>query len=307
VLVNGVQILTVAREHGFAVPAFNISDYGMLRTCVRAAEDARSPLIVLMHPSEHALMGDEVLLSVLALAARASVPVCVQLDHGANLEQALVAIRLGFTAVMIDGSRLDHDANIALTRTVVEVAHAVGVSVEGEIGTIGPRDPQSAADLDAIAYTDVDEAVEFVRRTGVDYLAVAVGTCHGVYPPGVAPDLRLDLVRDLSRAVDVPLVLHGGSGARDDQVSAATGLGVAKLNISADLKTAYFTALRKVLEDPTQREPRDIYPAALEAVHEVVSHKMAVTGSAGRSDLYTRESLAVGASATAAEPLLLQY
>ena len=306
-LVNGTQILAVAREHGFAVPAFNISDYGMLRTCVRAAEDARSPLIVLMHPSEHTFLGDEVLLSVLALAGRASVPVCVQLDHGATLEQAVVAIRLGFTAVMIDGSRLDHAANVALTRRVVEVAHAVGVSVEGEIGTIGPRDPRSAADLEVIEYTQVDEAVEFVRATGVDYLAVAVGTCHGVYPPGVAPDLRLDLVGDLSRAVGVPLVLHGGSGARDDQVSAAAGLGVAKVNISADMKTAYFTALRRVLEDRAQREPRDIYPVALDAVHAVVSHKMAVTGSAGRADLYATVPLAPRSPGPGAEPLLLPY
>ena len=136
---------------------------------------------------------------------------------------------------------------------------------------------------------------------------MAVGTCHGVYPPGVSPDLKLDLIGDLGRAVDVPLVLHGGSGARDDQVSAAAGLGVAKVNISADMKTAYFTALRRVLEDQTQREPRDIYPVALEAVHAVVSHKMAVTRSAGTADLYPAASLAPGTPGPGVEPLLLPY
>lgn len=306
-LVTGVQMLSVAKRNGFAVPAFNISDYGMLRECIRTAEDVGSPVILSIHPAEWALVGDEFMLSVLALAGNATVPVCVQLDHGATLEQVVGAIRLGFTAVMIDGSLLDYAENVALTRKVVEFAHAVGVSVEAEIGTIGERDPSSAAAFEAIQYTEPAEALQFCQDTGIDYLAVAVGTCHGVYPKGVAPDLKLDLISEISELVGLPLVLHGGSGALDDQVTAAVGRGVAKLNISADMKTAYFTRVREVLADPAEREPHDIYPPALTRVRELVAHKMAVTKSVGTAGLYTAEVLAASAPGSVGEQVLLGF
>ncbi|CAN5458112.1 ketose-bisphosphate aldolase [soil metagenome] len=285
-LVNGQQILEPAYEHGFAVPAFNISDYGMLRASLEACESVGSPMIVSIHPAEWELMGDEFLASVLELARAATIPVAVQLDHGATFEQVIGAIRLGFTSVMIDGSLLPYDENVALTRKVVEAAHIVGVSVEGEVGTIGPRDPKTAEELANIVYTTPAEAAEFVADTGVDYLAVAVGTCHGVYPAGVAPKLKIDLIEQIRDATPVPLVLHGGSGAPDDEVSESVTRGVAKVNISADMKLAYFARLREVLEDPKHREPHDIYPPALEAVKDVVRHKVAVFGGAGAVRYY---------------------
>lgn len=285
-LVNGQQILEPAYEHGFAVPAFNISDYGMLKASLEACESVGSPMIVSIHPAEWELMGDEFLASVLELARAATIPVAVQLDHGATFEQVIGAIRLGFTSVMIDGSLLPYDENVALTRKVVEAAHIVGVSVEGEVGTIGPRDPKTAEELASIIYTTPAEAAEFVADTGVDYLAVAVGTCHGVYPVGVAPKLKIDLIEQIRDATSVPLVLHGGSGAPDDEVSESVTRGVAKVNISADMKLAYFARLREVLEDPKHREPHDIYPPALEAVKDVVRHKVAVFGGAGAVKYY---------------------
>jgi len=285
-LMSGKDVVAPAHRYGFAVPAFNISDYGMLCAALSACEEVRSPMIVSIHPAEWELMGDEFLASVKALASASSVPVAIQLDHGATVHQVAAALRLGFTSVMIDGSLLPYEENVGLTQEVVNLAHLVGVSVEGEIGTIGPRDPQDAEALKDIIYTTPSEAAAFVEATGVDYLAIAVGTAHGVYPPGVAPELKLDLISEIDAAVGVPLVLHGGSGAVDEEVSEAVTRGIAKVNISADMKTAYFAKLREVLQDPKHREPHDIYPPALEVVKDVVKHKAGVVRSAGGANYY---------------------
>lgn len=285
-LMSGAEVVGTAYQRGFAVPAFNISDYGMLAATVAECEAVESPVIVSIHPAEWALVGDAFLASARELAAAASVPVAIQLDHGSTFAQVVGAIRLGFSSVMIDGSLLPYEQNVALTRKVVEVAHGVGVSVEAEIGTIGPRDPKSVAEMKDFSYTTPEEAVAFVAATGVDYLAIAVGTAHGVYPPGVEPELKLDLVSRIRESVSVPLVLHGGSGARDSEVSEAVKRGIAKVNISADMKSAYFVRLRDVLADPKQREPHDIYPPALEAMRSVVRHKAEVFGSVGGAQHY---------------------
>ncbi|MCA0252702.1 MAG: ketose-bisphosphate aldolase [Actinobacteria bacterium] len=303
-LMSGAEVVGTAYRHGFAVPAFNISDYGMLAALVAECEAAESPVIVSIHPAEWALVGDAFLSSARELAAGASVPVAIQLDHGSTFAQVVGAIRLGFSSVMIDGSLLPYEQNVALTRKVVEAAHSVGVSVEAEIGTIGPRDPKSAAEMKDFSYTTPEEAAAFVAATDVDYLAIAVGTAHGVYPPGVEPELKLDLVSQIREAVDVPLVLHGGSGARDAEVSEAVRRGIAKVNISADMKSAYFVALREVLTDPKQREPHDIYPPALDAMRQVVRHKAEVCGSAGGAQHYGYRPAGLRApSWTAAEVL----
>ena len=303
-LISGKDILGPAYANGFAVPAFNISDYGMLCAALSASEEVRAPMIISIHPAEWELMGDEFLASVRQLASDASVPVAIQLDHGATFEQAVAAIRLGFTSVMIDGSLLPYEENVELTRKVVEVAHFAGVSVEGEIGTIGPRDITSAEDFKAIIYTTPAEAAAFVEETGVDFLAVAVGTAHGVYPPGVAPQIKLDLLSEINATAGVPLVLHGGSGAVDDEVTQAVQRGIAKLNISADMKTAYFAKVRGVLADPKQREPHDIYPPALEVVKSVVAHKAAVCRAVGGADLYDYRPAGLRAPSWIGAPVL---
>ncbi|CAM3465558.1 ketose-bisphosphate aldolase [Occultella aeris] len=294
-LFTGKDIVAPAYEHGFAVAAYNISDYGMLTAVLAASEAADSPVILLIHPDDWKFVGDQFLPSVFALAASASVPVAIQLDHGASLEQAAASLRHGFTSVMIDGSLLTFEENIAITRATVEMAHRVGVSVEGEIGTIGPRDPQSLDEMRDFVYTEPGQAKQFVESTGVDLLAVAVGTAHGVYPAGFTPELKLDLIAAITETVGIPLVLHGGSGAVDEQVSAAVKLGVAKMNISADMKTAYFTKLREVLADPAQREPLDIYPPALAVVQQVVRHKAEVLGAVGAAAHYDYRPSGIGA------------
>ena len=293
-LFTGKDIVTPAYQHGFAVAAYNISDYGMLTAVLAASEATKSPVIALIHPDDWKFTGDQFLASVFSLAASASVPVAIQLDHGATVEQAAAALRHDFTSVMIDGSLLPIEENIAITSEVVAMCHRVGVSVEGEIGTIGPRDPRSLEEMRDFVFAEPGQAREFVEATGVDMLAVAVGTAHGVYPAGFKPELKLDLITRINDAVGVPLVLHGGSGAVDEQVSEAVTRGIAKVNISADMKTAYFTKLREVLADPAMREPLDIYPPALAVVQDVVRHKAEVLGSVGSAAHYDYRPSGIG-------------
>lgn len=293
-LFTGNDVIAPAYANGFAVPAYNISDFGMLTAVLRASEEVGSPVILLIHPDDWQFVGDQFLSAVFAMASTSSVPVAIKLDHGATVEQAAAALRHNFTSVMIDGSLLPFEENIAITRTVVEMSHLVGVSVEGEIGTIGPRDPQSLSEMKNFVYADPAQAKEFVDATGVDMLAVAVGTAHGVYPSGFVPELKLDIIERITDAVGIPLVLHGGSGAVDEEVSAAVKRGIAKVNISADMKTAYYRKLREVLADPLQREPLDICPPALDAICDVVRHKADVLGAVGTSRLYDYRPAGIG-------------
>ncbi len=293
-LFTGSDVVAPAYANGFAVAAYNISDFGMLTAVLGASEEVGSPVILLIHPDDWEFVGDKFLTAVFAMAEASSVPVAIKLDHGATVEQAAASLRHGFTSVMIDGSLLPFDDNIAITREVVEMSHLVGVSVEGEIGTIGPRDPQSLAEMKDFVYADPAQARQFVDATGVDMLAVAVGTAHGVYPPGFVPELKLDIIERITDAVGIPLVLHGGSGAVDDEVSAAVKRGIAKVNISADMKTAYYRKLREVLADPSQREPLDICPPAIDAVRDVVRHKADVLGAIGTAGLYDYRPAGIG-------------
>ena len=285
-LMNGIELLGVAHRNDFAVPAFNISDYAMLNGVVRTCEELRSPVILAIHPDELSHIGTDVLPSVLAQARRASVPVTVHLDHGASVEQVLTAVQAGFTSVMIDGSLLPFEENVALTTRVVEIAHAVGLSVEGELGTIGRTDDEAESGTATIIYTEPEDAAAFVARTGVDSLAVAIGTCHGIYPASRTPELRIDLLERIRDAVDIPLVLHGGSNNPDDEIGRSVKLGVNKINISSDIKVAYHDAMREVLTDRGLREPNSIQPTCIAAMQVVAAHKIALFDAAGRADLY---------------------
>ncbi len=187
---------------------------------------------------------------------------------------------------MIDGSTLPYEENVAITRRVLDAAHAVGLSVEGELGTIGKTDDEGEAGADFITYTEPAQAADFVASTGVDSLAVAIGTCHGLYPAWKLPELKLDLLAELEAGVAVPLVLHGGSNNPDAEMAAATKLGVGKINISSDIKTAYYDTMREVLQNPGLREPNRIEPACVAAMRAVAAHKINLFGAAGTAHLY---------------------
>ena len=186
---------------------------------------------------------------------------------------------------MIDGSSLPFEENIALCKKVVEAAHAVGVSVEGELGTIGTTDDKQAeAGTDEIIYTNPDDAKEFAMRSGVD--TVAIGTCHGLYPKGFKPELKLDLLKEIKAKVDIPLVLHGGSNNPDVEIAEAVIRGINKINISSDIKTAYFMEMRKVLMDQTLREPFAIQPQCVREMKKTAKQKMELFQTIGKARLY---------------------
>lgn len=286
-LYNMKDLLRTAMKYNFAVPAFNVSDYSMMKGLLELAEDLNAPVIFEIHPDELKHTGPEFVTSIKEKVSKIKIPVCIHLDHGADFSQVMQAIRAGFTSVMIDGSSLPFEENIAICRKVVEAAHAVDVSVEGELGTIGTtNDKQAEAGTDQIIYTNPEDAKVFVEKTKVDTLAVAIGTCHGLYPEGFTPKLKQDLLSDIRAKVDVPLVLHGGSNNPDEEISEAVARGINKINISSDIKTAYFVKMREVLEDKTLREPFSIHPDCVDAMKKVAAHKLELLQTTGKASLY---------------------
>jgi fructose-bisphosphate aldolase, class II len=286
-LTTGKVILDVANEHSFAVPAFNISDWAMFQGIVEISEETNAPLIVAIHPDEVRHIGREMVTGIIERSHRSSVPIAIHWDHGATYEQILEAIRFGFTSVMIDGSLKPFEENVAISRKVTDSAHALGLSVEAELGTIGANDSYAEAGSAEIIYTDPDDAVTFVEQTGVDSLAVAIGTFHGLYPAHLKPELKLDLLKEIKTRVAIPLVLHGGSGNPDDEIREAARIGINKINISTDIKIAYHDKMREVLgNDPKMREPNAIQPACIEAMKVVAAQKIELFGAAGMASLY---------------------
>lgn len=285
-LMNMKELLAVANEHNFAVPAFNISHWGMFKGIMEITEELNAPTIIAIHPDELHHVGHDFVKGVIARVQKSPVPVVIHLDHGASMDQVLEAIQDGFTSVMIDGSSLPFEENIALCKKIAETAHAVNVSVEGELGTIGTADDFGEAGSKVIKYTDPDDAAKFVAETGVDCLAIAIGTCHGIYPKGVDPKLRLDILKDIKAKVSAPLVLHGGSANPDSEIGESVTLGVNKINISSDIKVGYYNKMREVLQDKNVREPNVIEPACIEAMKEVAAHKIKLFQADGKAALY---------------------
>lgn len=280
------EILEVANREHFAVPAFNISDYAMMNGIFEACEEKRSPLIIAIHPDELSHIGNEVVGAIREKAHNASIPVCIHLDHGGSFGQIINAIQCGFTSVMIDGSTLSFEDNIKICQKIVEAAHSVNVSVEGEIGTIGSTDEQAEAGTEEIIYTNPDDAADFIAQTGIDSLAIAIGTSHGIYPAGKKPELRLDILEKIKEKVDTPLVLHGGSNNTDSEINKAVKLGISKINISSDIKVTYHDKMREVLSNPGYREPNVIQPACIEAMKQTAYHKIELFLAEGKADLY---------------------
>ncbi len=285
-LMNMKDLLAVAHKHRFAVPAFNISNSMLLRGVVEASQEANSPVIFAIHPDELAFVKPSFIKTAIEEANKLCVPVCIHLDHGSTMTQILTAIQAGFTSVMIDGSTLPLEQNIAISKQVVELAHLVNVSVEGELGTIGTTGEQAEAGADEVIYVDPDEVEIFVNTTGVDTLAAAVGTAHGLYPKDRMPKLKLDLLKEITSRVDIPLVLHGGSANPDEEIARAVKLGVNKINISSDIKSAFYKKAREFLADPLVYEPLTFYPQCIDAMKVVAHHKIDLFDARGKASLY---------------------
>ncbi len=273
-LMNMKDLLAVAKKNKFAVPAFNTSSSMILNGLLEACEEKQSPVIIAIHPDELAFIRDGFLKFAIEEAQKASFPVCIHLDHGSSFEQVMRAIHDGFTSVMIDSSEFPFEKNIEITKKVVEAAHAVNVSVEAELGTIGGTGEYGIASTDNIIYTRPEDVKAFVEATAVDTLAIAIGTGHGLYPKDMKPKLKIDLLKEIRAITDIPLVLHGGSDNPDKEIAEAVVNGVQKINISSDIKTAFYKKCREVLKNESLREPLDIYPPCIEAMKQVMFYKI---------------------------------
>ncbi|EAD1871261.1 ketose-bisphosphate aldolase, partial [Listeria monocytogenes] len=265
---------------------FNVADSNFLRVVVEEAEKNNAPAIIAVHPTELDFTKDDFFQYVLARIKNSPVPFVLHLDHGDNMGDVMRAVRCGFSSVMIDGSLLPFEENIRVTKEVVDVCHKLGVSVEGELGTIGKTGNSIEGGVSEIIYTKPEEAEEYISRTGVDTLAVAIGTAHGIYPKDKEPKLRLDILKEIKDLVNIPLVLHGGSANPDAEIAAAVEIGIQKVNISSDYKYAFYKKCREILSTTELWDANAIYPDCIDAAKEVVKYKMELFESIGQVEKY---------------------
>lgn len=286
-LVNMNQLMGVARKNNFAVGAYNVSNLELMRIATEQCEADYAPAIIMIHPTELRYCKDDFISYVLTRIRDSKVPVALHLDHGDSVDSATRAIHDGFSSVMIDLSAEDWETNVSLTRETVKMAHRVGVSVEGEVGTIGQTGVHIEGHKKEGIYTTPGEAQKFVEETGVDTLAVGIGTSHGIYPSDVTPKIRIDILKDIVKAVpDTPLVLHGGSSNPDEQIAEAVKNGINKVNISSDYKHAFFEKAREILTNDDGWDPNNLFPDAIEAAKKVVHHKNILFDAVGKAKLY---------------------
>ena len=274
-LVTTKQLLLDAQKGGYAVGAFNVENMEMVQAVVAAAEELRSPVIMQTTPSTVKYANLNYFYENVKVAAQeSSVPVVIHLDHGNSFELAMQAYRTGYTSIMIDGSHEGFEDNIALTSAVVKACHPGEVPIEAELGKVGGKED----DLDGgegDPYTNPQEAAEFVERTGIDSLAVAIGTAHGVYK-GV-PKLDFSRLSEIRKAVSIPLVLHGTSGVPDEDVAECIKRGICKVNYATDLRIAFTKGINQVLkENPDTIDPKKYNAKGREEVRKYVMHKMKI-------------------------------
>lgn len=241
-LVNPMQMLEKARQEGFCIGAFNVVDYLSIEAVVVAAEQCNAPVIVQTSSATIKRFGIEKIVTMAKMAAEKSpVPICLHLDHGTDIEVINEAIDKGYTSVMIDASKFPLEENIAISRQVVEAAGKKGVAVEGEVGVVAGVEDDIVVNADDAIYTTPEEAIEFQSRSGVDFLAAAIGTAHGFYK--VAPKLNIETLRAIRERTEFPLVVHGGTGLSPDIVKELVKSGAAKFNVSTQIKQTYIDSL----------------------------------------------------------------
>jgi fructose-bisphosphate aldolase class II len=300
--VTNKELQSDATANGYAVGAFNISNLETVLAITEAAVEEKSPVIIAITESSIKYAGLEFLVALVKTAAKkTAIPMSLHLDHGSDLEICSKCINAGFSSVMIDGSHLNFEQNISLTKSVVDFAHPKGVSVEAELGRLAGVEETTVEEKDAIL-TDPDAVKEFVERTGVDTLAVAIGTSHGAYKFKAEPKLDFERLQEIRKKSDVLLVLHGASGVSaevvdkankygaelgkakgvpNDAIQKAISLGISKINIDTDLRLAFTASVREFLTNsPKVFDPRKILGPATEAMKETVREKMHLFGSA---------------------------
>ena len=275
-------ILLEAQSKGYAVPAFNIHNLETMKTVLETAQELRSPVLIAATPSTVSYMGEEFLISMMEAAKkRYDIPICFHLDHHEKINDIKALIDSGVHSVMIDASHHDFEENIRIVREVVDYASSFGVAVEAELGRLsGVEDDLEVDEKDQI-YTNPAQAKEFVSRTGIDSLAVAIGTAHGLYKG--EPKLDIERLSAIQREVDIPLVLHGASGLPDELVQQTIKNGICKVNIATELKIAFANGLRGYLnEHPDANDPRYYFKDAVREMKLVVADKIKMCGSMNR-------------------------
>jgi ketose-bisphosphate aldolase len=284
-LVNPLDMLQAARTGGYCVGAFNLIDYLTTEAIVEAAETQQSPVMLQTSSATVKRFGIKTLVAMARMAAGTSpVDVALHLDHGTDRDIVCEAIREGYSSVMFDGSSYPLDENIARTSEIVAEARARGVAVEGEVGVVAGVEDDIVIRQDEAIYTTPEEALEFMRQTGVDFLAAAIGTAHGFYK--VKPRLDIDTLRKIAGATECPMVVHGGTGLPFDVVRELVAAGAAKMNVSTQIKQTYIDALHGYIEGHrTEYNPLKLLDHARQELVEMVGQYMEVLGSVGKARL----------------------
>lgn len=285
-LVNLQEILEPARKNGFAVGAFNTSDLALVRAVTEQAEASNTPAILQFAPGEFKYATPDFFKYVRERVRNSPVPFAIHLDHGKSIEDCAAAIKAGFTSVMIDGSLLSYEENRKVTKEVVDFAHRLGISVEGELGTIGTMGNSDEGGVENVVYTNPEEVTDFVEYTGCDALAIAIGTAHGIYPKGFHPHLQIELLKEISKISKVPLVLHGGSDNAEEEIAQACASGIQKVNISSDIKQVFFKKVYEIYRDTGNFMPPQVFNPSIEEVKKTVQEKMDLFGCTGKASLY---------------------
>lgn len=272
------EITDRAYVGGYAVPAVLGGNESLIRAAIEAAEETNSPLIILgnfrNHPDPYFLGA-----MVKTLANQASVPVALVLDHSRSFEDAILGIRTGYSAIMVDRSELPLEENIAQVKELVRIAHAVGVSVEAELGHVGKGNNYEHDGYNAL--TSPEEAKYFVEQTGVDCLAVAIGTAHGAYPKGMKPEIRFQLLEEINKTCGIPLVLHGASGTGDDAIRKVCTMGISKVNVANDIVQAAVRAVNN--HDMAGNAAYSFFATAFGGCKEEIKHLFELTGCKGKA------------------------
>lgn len=276
-------MLSQARKHGYGVAAFNIHNLETLQAVVETANELRSPVIVAATPSTIRYAGGDYLLAICKVAAdKYDIPIALHLDHGEDVKMVQDLIQMGYPSVMIDASHHPFEKNIEIVKSITDFAKDYQVSVEAELGMLGGIEDDKSVDAKDARYTNPTLAAEFVARTGVDSLAVAIGTAHGVYKS--EPKLDLDRLAEIAAKVPLPLVLHGASGVSVEDVQATIARGIAKVNIATELKIPFSNAVRDYLiANPQANDPRHYLVPGKEAMKKIVREKISMVKSQGKA------------------------
>lgn len=281
-MINSKELLLHAQKNGYAVPAFNCHNLETIQVIVETANELRSPVIIAGTPGTFDYAGRDYIQSIVETAAKKyNIPIILHLDHHTKIEDIEASLKLGTKSVMIDASHHSYDENIAIVKKVVEIAHKFDATVEAELGILGGQEDDLVVNEKDSKYTNPQQAVDFVKKTGIDSLAVAIGTAHGLYKE--EPKLDFERLKEIRNLVTIPLVLHGASGVPEEAVKKAISLGITKVNIATELKIPFSSKLREYLViHPEENDPRKYMKDAKKAMAEIVKEKILMCMSQNR-------------------------